>query len=460
MVGPNEDGLRSGHGLFDEASKSMLQSILRHAAPAALVLLFVSASSSLRADEVSSGFALAPLPYPGGAATATLSSGDVIAFDGLTVRRYDENGLLLQDLASFPGFVFPSFVLADPGESFVVVSESSFGVIYRVDLAAGGLVTIAQLNFNYDAVFEDAGHLLVSAATCGFGCGNELWRVDVLSGASVQVATLSGASGPLIGDGNGHLFYGTVSAVFPPPPGASEVLCFELDELTGSPVVDETSALVVGSGFEAAFDLAFDSARGDLFIAEVDFSTGVNRIQRVESSAGLSPLILEGTPFHAISNLEFVAGDGKARFAAFQPASGGRLRYNTTDFVASFERNAIEPLRPGLLFSGPGTTGPGDVTVQLLGGPPLGLALIAYGPRALAPQQELAIELAGVDAPLFIGLDLASLELLPSPLALDASGLGTLVTQNPGGFEGLLAVQAIVFDATLRLVCTSEVALF
>jgi hypothetical protein len=414
----------------------------------------------LRADEVAAGFSLAALPYPGGAATATLSSGDVIAFDGLTIRRYDENGVLIQDLASLPSFGFPSFVLADPSETFVVAAESSFGVLYRIDLTVGGFVAIAQLTFNYDAAFEDPGHLLVSAATCGFGCGNEIWRVDVASGSSLIVARLGGASGPLITDGGNHLFYGTVSGVFPPPPGASQVLCFELDDLTGNPIVDESSALVVASGFEACADLAYDPVHADLFIAEVDFSTGVNRIQRVESSASLSPLILEGAPFRAISNLEFQAGAGVARFAAFQPASGGRLRYNSTDFVSSSDRNGVDPLRPVLLFSGPGTGGAGDVTVQLLGAAPLGFALIAFGPRALAPQEELVFELSGVDAPLFVGLDLASLLILPGLLPVGADGQGILVTQNPGGFEGLLAVQAIVFDAGSQLVSTSEVGLF
>ena len=82
-------------------------------------------------DQAAGGFALRPMLYPGAttlAASATLSGGEVVVFDGLTVRVYLEDGTLQRELTFFQQFLFPSFVRIDPTESYALVGESSNGL--------------------------------------------------------------------------------------------------------------------------------------------------------------------------------------------------------------------------------------------------------------------------------------------------------------------------------------------
>ena len=48
--------------------------------------------------------------------------------------------------------------------------------------------------------------MLVSAGTCGFGCGNDLVRLDLTSGQATFLANLVGASGPLALSDSGDLY--------------------------------------------------------------------------------------------------------------------------------------------------------------------------------------------------------------------------------------------------------------
>lgn len=435
-----------------------MQSHLRlSAAFAATALLTLApAAPALPQDSPADGFGTVDLPYPGAALTATLSGGDIVTFDGTLVSVYDAQGSHLRDLATLPAFAYGSFLISSPGETFVLLGESTFGNVYQVDLAVGGARQLTNLMFNFAAAFEDAGHAIVSAATCGFGCGNELYRVDTSTGATTLIATVGGASGPVAVEANGDVLYGRLSDTF--SLGDHSVLRFAAADLTGSPIATEADALIVGYGFDGAAYLAVDPTDGEIYLAENDYGSGLNQVRWVRGDAGVSPVLLEGAVGLTIGNLEIVPGDGEARFRAYQPSQGGALLYNSTDFSATFERKQLEPARPSLALSGPGASGAGDLTLLVSGGAPSGFAGLLYGPTSLFDPAELALGLGGLEAPLFTGLDLATVVADPVLMGLDPMGIGTRVVPHDGSLIGQVTGQALVLDASFKLVQISSPA--
>jgi len=419
--------------------------------------LFLALSAPSFADTPAAGFALARLPYPGASLVATLPGGDVLAFDGLAVTRHDASGALLQTLATFPGFVFGSFLVVDPSGTYAVLGESLNQEIFKVDLGSGGLTFLAPLTFNFDAVFVDATTVVVSAAPCGFCGKTNLYRLDTTTGALVEFAEVTGPSGPVALDAAGNLYYATQSETFPAPPGSTEIWRFDANEIDGSSYLLDADATVVASGFDAGGDLVCDVATGELYLAESSFTTGSSLLWQVRSTRATSHLVAESGAFTSIGNLEFVAGQAPALFAPYQPDFGGTLRYTSTDFSMTFTRQFVTPARTELALVGPGTSGPGPFDLEITGGPAGGVALVLYGPQSLLAPVETGF-VTGVTAPLFSRLDAFTFVYGPL-LGLDGNGEASLGFVNPGTWVGTAAVQAIVVDPLLGVVGTSTLAL-
>ena len=422
--------------------------------------LAVALSLSPAAQGVQDGFERVPLPYPGGttlSSSLTLSTGEFVVFDGLSVVQHSADGTSATVLGSFPAFVFPSFLAVDADENALYVGESSTGGIHRLFVGVSSSPDfLLSLPLNYDAcVFQD--ELWVSAATCGFGCGNELWRVDLATLAPTLVAQLPGASGPLALDADGSLFYATVTDAFPPPPGASAVVRFARSVLQGPLPLTLADAAPVGSGFDGAARLTRDAERGGLFLVENDFATGANRIRRVGSSPASSPILYEGPLGRALGGLSLVtSADDAPAFLPYQRADGGQLVHTSTDFGAVFERAAIVPRRPRASVSGPGTLGAGPFSVTLEHGVPGGFARLFYAPRASYQSPEPVYLSGGL--PLSFGLALGTQQAVPGLFVLDGAGHLSADFVNPGGYEGRFALQFLLLTGAPALAGTSSAA--
>jgi hypothetical protein len=112
--------------------------------------------------------------------------------------------------------------------------------------------------------------------------------------------------------------------------------------------------------------------------------------------------------------------------------------------------------RPTLAIEGPGTSGPGPFDLSIVDGPPGGRALILYCLEPLAPSPERLVRRYAV--PLFFGVDLRTHGVVPGDLTLDAAGSVTQTYTNPGGYEGMFAVQVLLLNASSRFAGTSTVA--
>ena len=229
-------------------------------------------------------------------------------------------------------------------------------------------------------------------------------------------------------------------------------------QLTGASVLSEADALLLGTGYDGASSMVYDPGAASLYLAENNYGTGLNRIVLANGPGDLAHVLVDGPAWSWITNLERVPGAGPAAFLPFQPASGGALRYNTTDFATATARLALHPRRPELVLGGPGLTGAGSLDVALQLGPPDGLSIVAFGPQTSQLGTELVLTLGSLP-PLFLGLDPGALYPLAGPFALDGSGAFTAGFHNPGDLHGQLALQALVLDSAGFPLGTSAVVL-
>ena len=406
------------------------------------------------------GFDITNAAHPGVSNWITLSTGELLSFDGQNVELYDANGAFVQLVTSFASSSFTGCFAVDPTETFAVVGESSNGDVFRVDLATGTTTFLANVFFNYDAAFAPDGTVYISAATGGFGFGNDLVRLDPLTGAATKVANFDGASGPLAVDDLGNIFYATASAAFPSPPGSSDVVIFPASALATADCsipgmcLDLTDAITFAFGFDGATSMERDSSTGNLYLAENNFGSGVSRVWHVlaGSAANALPLVDEVNG-NWTGGLQILPGTGPATFQAYQPETGPRLVYNTSGGSGVFRRS-VSPDRAELALTGPGTSGVGNVDITLTGGVPSGFALLFFGPTAGVGGAEVALPLAN-PTPLISDMDLGTLK-YGRFLAVDPTGGASTSFTNPG-ILGVISIQGVLVDLTgNQLVATTS----
>ena len=431
----------------------------RHALLATSVAA-LSLTVPLAALDAGSGFSSAVLPNPESGSVLALSSGELVTFDGTGVDRWDADGTFLENLFTLPGTFFAGCFAISPDETTALVGESSNGDLYAVDLVGGGGTYLATLAFNFDAAFETDSTAIVSAATCGFGCGNDLARIDVTTGDVTFLVNVAGSSGSLAVGPDGDLYYGTASAAFPAPPGATDILRFDAAELTGIALLSEADGELVAGGFDGSSSLVIDPVYEVLFLAENDFGTGLNRITRIPVGAGTPSLVYEGNPFDFTSQLQFFAPTGDGFFFPYQPQGSGSLATVTTDFFSFDDRLELVPERPVLAATGPGAAGSGSFELELSGAPELGLAVLGVGPQGLHDPVETAIDFAGLPL-LHTGLHLGSVRVLPLVIPIDGSGAASVGPfHNTGALTGNLVFQALVYSSERSLLGSSQGLLF
>ena len=404
-------------------------------------------------DIVSNGLSATAALNPGGQ-ILTLSDGSYVTNDGAEVVLVGGGAATV--LHTFDPSVFTGAFAISPDESLLLVGESSNGDVFRVPLDGTGGVYLTTLSFNFDAAFEDDQSAIVSAATCGFGCGNDIVRVDISDGTTTFLANVAGASGPLEVGVDGDVFYATSSGDFPPPAGSTSVLRFAADDLDGSSLLTEADAQVVAAGFDGASSMAYEAKSDALFLAETSFGTGVNRVQRIDPSNGATRVLVEGPAFQWIAGLEVDSGAGDGVFFPYQPSGNGELYYTRTDFATYSERQVVETVRPDLSLA---TSASGQtLETSITGGPSDGLFVVYASPSVLSSPTETTYDFGGVPAvhsPLFV----PTLVRLDAVGALDAAGDGQLSFSVPSGLAIDFDLQAIVLDAT-GIVGSSDTELF
>jgi hypothetical protein len=397
-----------------------------------------------------------PLPVVG-AAYATLKDDRYFYFDGQNFELHARDGALLANLGTLGAFVYPTFAILDPTESFALTGESSNGDVYRVDLAGAGYSVLTNLTFNYDAEFDvDSAFVWLSAATGGFGNGNDLFSRrarercrDVVSRTSTARAALSPSTTRetrLLRRRRGELLS---------PPGSANILRWDRALLLSGQVHDESDASVFSAAYDGASSLAFDPVSRHLYLSEMDYCSSVGRVREIDENGARRAIVLDSV--NAISNLEFFAGPAEATFQPYQPANV-RLKYNSTDFVAfTTEVVTVKPRRPGAAISGP-SSGPGAVTLTITNAEPNAGVYVLFGSRSQYVEDEIVYDL-GCGFPVYFALPVNKIRRVPLAIPTDALGTATFTYYDPGSLHGVLVFQALAIDAQGAPLGTSKAAL-
>jgi hypothetical protein len=414
--------------------------------PGLLLATSLFTTTAAAQDIIGGGFAITgSQPTPAAFASYdTLPSGDRIVFDGLSIDRYDSSGTIVQNLAILPGFVFNSFVEADPSSSFALVGESSNGDIFRVALDGSGYTTLANLQFNFDAVFEDANNVLISAATCGFGCGNDIVRVNTTTGSTTFVANVAGASGPVDIDDQGRLYYGTIDTV---TPNNSKIISWNQTQLHSGPVLDESDAIVLVSGLGGAGALAIDPIFGNVFLAESIFG-GTSRILEFDVSNGsLVDVIVESPDY--LTSVELMLGRGIGHFHAYQPEDGVFMHYNGQDEIIT-----IRPQRPTASISQSGAV----ATLSVQNAEPNGGMLVLFSNAGNFDPNYISVQLS-FNFLFHSSVPIGQIQRTPLLIPIDATGSGSFQYFDPGNLQGTKVFQALITDSNGGFIGSTTAAL-
>ena len=395
-------------------------------------------------------------PAPFGAALCSLADGGYLTFDGLDLARYDAGGTQVASLGSLNAFGFPSFIRVDPTETYAVFGESSTNWVRRIDLSTLVIEDIVQLNFNYSAEFGVAAdEIWISAALGGFGGGNDIVRLDLVTGIATEVAHVAGPSGPMAFAPNGDLYYGTQTSAWPPPPDTQSVIRWDAAELASGTLLTELDADVVISQLDGSSGLAYDPVQDALFVVDSDPTGGnENVVQRYTSSGTLLDSVMTNPGF--LSTIEIVEGSGPMVFAPYQP-DGTAVRLSVTDYNFSFtERVALAPARPEIAFTGPTSAVAGPATVEVTGGPANGSVVWMWTRPNYLPSGGEWVGDLGWGVPTFYMADPLFLLRQSLPFALDGTGEASLSYNQPANYFAGAVFQARIYDANGSPVGTSS----
>jgi len=403
--------------------------------PAALL------APALAAQTVDEGYQATVRALPAAAGYPAVMPAGLVWFDGLDVQFAPPNQPV-QSLLTLPQPRFGAFTLPlDP--TALLFADSSVGEVWWLSTGGAPARHLATMPLPYDAAVVSATHAIVSARTGGFGATtNDLLAIDLVTGATIPVGLVGGASGPIAVDAQGNILYATAPLAFPPPPASVQVLRWTqlqwLTALVGGTPMTDANAQVVFSGLDAASDLALD---GDDDILFVDWlGNRIGELNDVSQLAWRTDLADYGTAPVSPAALQFLPATNGHAFEPFAATAGGSLLVHETDFFSTSQLRQLQPAPANMpLLPGPVPAGPFALQVQ--GGPRLGLCLFALG----LPPASLPVALSvGLEQPL--AWDPALLQPVGTALiAFDASGTAQLGLANPGSFAGLQILAAAAF---------------
>lgn len=407
------------------------------AAALALVLPIASADTigaGFGADHVTTLSALTTY-----AAYDTLSNGNRVVYDGSQVWIENDAGTVLQVLGNPSTPSFADFIEVDPTETFAVLGESNHGNLYKVSLATGGPTFLATIPFNYDLAYLNGNTAYVSAASTSFSF-NDLYSLDLTSGATTLLANASGPSGPLAISAAGDLYYATQSNAFPTPPGAVSIIRWTAAQLAGVLPLTQGDATVFTSNLDGAASMVFDPAFGNLFLSESVYlgASSVVEIDHAGQVIGRAAVSLD-----TLGKIEIFDTPGDGACAAYQPA-GRELKFRTTDFNNGLSRvTTISPRRPTLTSV---QNDDGTMTLTVAGGLPNGTSFLILGNLSQYSPIESYYDFGGYR--FWTGMTVSALRRTQIYVGLDGTGTGSYTFNNTPSIQGLFALQALAIDGS------------
>jgi hypothetical protein len=402
----------------------------------AALALALAAPPLAHADTIGAGYghdaSRLLTPFTALAAYDTLANGNRVVYDGSQIWIEDDAGVVLLPLGNPSTPSYPSFIEADPSETFAILGESTHGDVFLVDLTTGNPTLLATIPYNYDVLYESSTSVLVSAASTstGFPFSNNIERLSLATGTHTIIASSAA----------GDLYYATQSNTFPTPPGFVSIIRWTSAQITNGPFpLVEARASVFASGFDAAGSMTFDPVFGNLFVS-VSLYAGTSSIVEIDRTGAIVGVV--ATAPVTTGKIEIVDVPGSGACAAFQP-DGRALKYRATDFFSGpiSRIETLSPRRP-LLTS---VQNPDDtMTCTLTGGYPNASGYVLSGNVSQYNPVESGYDL--VKQLFWTGMPINGIRRAGITFATDASGNGSFTFSNPPSAQGLFVIQVLVTD--------------
>jgi len=421
---------------------------------AALAALTLLSSATFAQGDTQPGFELASsTPNPSPFSTFVgLGDGTRVHFDGNAVTLLGDDGSFLQTLHVFPGFFFTGAIAADPAGDSVLVGESTNGDIFRVELDGSGATYLATLPYNYSAAYQAPGIAYVSAAVCGWACGNDIIRIDTQAGTSTTIAQVSGPSGPLAFAQSGDLYYGPSTDTFPAPSGAGELWMFSAEDLSSGDMLGDSDAIVLCSGVDVVSSIATDPVMGDILIATNQFDASFNviadEILLLRPNGSVKDVVSQSAGAYR-SHLELHSQGGLGHFRAYQPG-GVELSWLESDVI-----HTATPMRPSSSVT---HNGGGSYAFVVTGAEPNGAMLLTFGDSSFHEGVESSYQLS-FDFLFHTGLPINKIRRVGQFLVpCDSSGTATFPFWDGGNLAGTVVFQGVITDTAGSFIGSSAAA--
>ena len=391
-------------------------------------------------------------------ATATMADGSYLTFDGRNISRRSADGTILLDYGFTPGFGFATFLEVDEASDMAYFGESSGGMIRSLDLSTGVISDLAQLTFNYDFALDVVPGLAYVTASAFGSATNSLFRIDLNTGDTVQVADLGGFSGPVEVGSNGDVYVGVLPDLFPFPAGSSRIVRFDAAEVTsGALLTDELDGDDFATGFNGLSSSAYDTTRDAILVMETNTGTSGQEsvLWRLDASGARLEEVARSDSY--TGGVEFVDSGQGTEFGPYQPAySSVRFSYSDCFSGVPFARIVnVVPNRPQAVFTGPGagTTGAATVGVQ---GIPNGFASLWFARSFNYTPFGTIEDLGGLHPIALSAGSSADFVRRSAPVPLNGVGVFNLTYTQDAALEGAILFQWLVYDANLDLVTSSN----
>ena len=421
------------------------------AAFAALTLLSLGAGAQGTAQP---GFELGQsTPNPAPFSTyVSLGDGTRVHFDGNAVTHLGGDGTFMQTLHVFPSFYFTGAIAADPSGDSVLIGESTNGDVYRVEMDGSGATYLATLPYNYSAAYEGPGVAYVSAAVCGWACGNDIVRIDTQAATAVTAAQVSGPSGPVAFSPEGDLYYGPSTDVFPAPAGAGALWRFSSADLGSGDVLGDSDAEVLTVGIDVISSIAIDPVMGDFIVStnlfDGNFNVISDQVLLITPNGAVKDVVSSSSGAYR-SHVELTAGNGGGHFRGFQP-HGVELTWLEGDTIHSI--TSRRPTADVVHHGG------GSYSFVVTGAEPDGAMLLTFGDSSFHQGFETSYQLA-FDFLFHTGMPINKIRRVGQFLMpCDSTGSASFPFWDGGNLAGTVVFQGLITDINGGFIGSSEAA--
>lgn len=214
-----------------------------------------------------------------------------------------------------------------------------------------------------------------------------------------------------------------------------------------------TDGTTVASGLDGAGEMIYEPDLDEFILAENNVVSGNSRLIGLSKTGAVTPYVT-GNFLDQFFHLSYVPQNGPGAFLPYQPSGTGQASYVRGGIGVS-EHMLLEPQRPNLTLSGPGSqTGTGQLNVDIDDTYPGAIIVMYWVPTSLLSPVEDAIVLPGLTP--IVSPMTAFGKPTGLPLVADGNGSAGFGLNITLGVTGTVALQAVTVDLAGPAIAMSD----